>query len=466
MRRLYWRVYLHFLGVLLVVGLATSVVFAVGSRGAFVRDLAERITRHAASLVAERFGDPAQLARRVQRLHEDFDLNVTVRDPGGRVLASAGDELPDLGPAEAGAVRAGSVVVYGRPRWLAVAPILNPDSGAVVGTLHVSGRRRFGTSSLLHPVLVTALVLLIVAVATAPLARRITRPVERLTEATRRIGGGDLSYRVRADAPRRRRRSWKRRRRVDELAELTRAFNEMAERVERLVRGQRELLANVSHELRSPLARIRIALELLPRDGDAEARLVEVARDLDELERLVDDVLTTARLEATRLPTHLGRVDVSELLTQVAERARHDPLVADGTVQVATEAPIVLVADGALLKRALSNLVENAAKYGAPPITLAARAEGDHALLSVTDEGPGIPANERERVFTPFARLDRARTPGGAGEPPRGFGLGLTLARRVAEVHGGTITIEPARTVDGQERGCRVILRIPGARGR
>jgi signal transduction histidine kinase len=464
MRRLYWRVYLHFLGVLLVVGLATSIVFAVGSRGAFVRDIAERITRHAAALLAERVGDSEELARRVRRLHEDFDLNVTVRDPGGRVLASAGAELPDLGPAEASAVRAGNTVVYGRPRWLAVAPIRDPDSGTVVGTLQVSGRRRFGASSLLHPVLITALVLLIVAVATAPLARRITRPVERLTEAARRIGGGDLSYRVRADAPRRRRRSWKRRRRVDELAELTRAFNDMAERVERLVRGQRELLANVSHELRSPLARIRMALELLPRDGDAEARLGEVERDLEELERLVGDVLTTARLEATRLPTHLGRVDVSELLAQVAERARHEPLLADGTVRVATEAPIVLVADGALLKRALSNLVENAAKYGAPPITLAAHAEGDHALLSVTDEGPGIPANERERVFTPFARLDRARTPAGAGEAPRGFGLGLTLARRVAEVHGGTIAIEPARTVDGQERGCRVILRIPGAR--
>ena len=112
-----------------------------------------------------------------------------------------------------------------------------------------------------------------------------------------------------------------------------------------------------------------------------------------------------------------------------------------------------LCADEALLRRALWNLVENAAKYGAPPITLAARPSGDSVVLSVSDQGPGIPAAERERVFAPFYRADRARTP----DARRGVGLGLTLARRIVEVHGGTITVESG----DNERGCRVVITLP-----
>ncbi|MGH7264935.1 MAG: HAMP domain-containing sensor histidine kinase, partial [Candidatus Rokuibacteriota bacterium] len=281
--------------------------------------------------------------------------------------------------------------------------------------------------------------------------------VERLTEAARRLGRGELAYRIPDD---RRRWSWRHRgHRVDELRELTRAFNDMAERVERLVAGQKELLANVSHELRSPLARIRVALALVPRDAEGEARVRDVERDLVELDRLIEDVLSMARLEATGLPPHLGAVDPRGMLAELAERAGHDPVTAAKAIRVAEGPPIALVADGALLKRALWNLVENAAKYGAPPITLAATREGDRIVLSVSDEGEGIAPAERERVLSPFYRLDRARTPSAPGASPRGFGLGLAFARRVAEVHGGQVAIGPA-TADGRERGCRVAITL------
>jgi signal transduction histidine kinase len=283
--------------------------------------------------------------------------------------------------------------------------------------------------------LFVAVVLVAAALATRPLARRLSRPLERLTEAARRLGGGDLAARAPAAAGR------------GEIPELTRAFNEMAERVERLVRGEKELLANVSHELRSPLARLRLALALLPRDGATEARVAEAERDLAELERLIDDVLAMARLDATGLPTRLA---------ELAARAHDDPVVAGRPVRVIDGPPLGLVADEALLRRALWNLVENAAKYGAPPITLAAAREGDRVALSVSDEGAGIPAESRARVLDPFQRLDAARTPGGPG----GVGLGLTFARRVAEVHGGTITVgAPA----GGARGCRVTIALPAA---
>jgi two-component system OmpR family sensor kinase len=175
-------------------------------------------------------------------------------------------------------------------------------------------------------------------------------------------------------------------------------------------------------------------------------------------------VLTAARLDATAVPLQRSPVDVGRLLAEVAERAAQDPATAGTAVRVAPGPAPVLVADATLLKRALWNLVENAAKYGAPPVTLAAGADGARVALSVGDEGEGIPAAERERVLAPFQRLDAARTPSTAGEPPRGFGLGLTIARRVAEVHGGTITVEPAAVVEGRERGCRVTLWLPATR--
>jgi signal transduction histidine kinase len=335
-----------------------------------------------------------------------------------------------------------------------VAPVRDRTSGAVVATVEVYARRPLGPPSLLRPLLFVTVVLAVAALATRPLARRLSRPLERLTEAARRLGGGDLAARAPAVA----RGRWGRRHPpTDEIAELTRAFNEMAERVERLVRGEKELLANVSHELRSPLTRLRLALALLPREGATEAQLAEAERDLAELERLIEDVLATARLDATGLPTRLTEVDVRALLAGLAARAADDPIVAGRAVRVLDGPPLILVADETLLRRALWNLVENAAKYGAPPITLAAAREGERVALSVSDEGPGIPPAARARVLDAFQRLDAARTPGGTG--PGGVGLGLTFARRVAEVHGGTIAVGAA----AGERGCRVTISLPAA---
>lgn len=455
--RLHSRVYLHSLLVLLVVGVATSLVFAIGGRGGLAREMGERLARHAARLAADGLGDRPRLAATLDRLHADLDLDVVVRDLDGRILAAAGAPAAPI-PADAlAAARTGTVVTRPRPVPFAVAPVRDAASGAVVATVEVAAPRPFGPPGLTRPLLFVVLVLAVVAVATRPLARRLSRPLERLTAAARRLGGGDLGARV--PAPTRPRRWWRGGAAAQEIAELTGAFNDMAERVQRLVRGEQELLANVSHELRSPLARVRMALALLPRDGAAEARLVEAERDLTELERLIDDVLTTARLGATGLPTRLTEVDVGALLRGLAQRAGHDPAVGPAAVRVGDGAPLVIIADETLLRRAVWNLVENAAKYGAPPIGLAAERDGRRVGIVVEDAGPGIPAEARARVLEPFYRLDAARTPAGAA--PAGFGLGLTLARRVAEVHGGEITIGPASVADGREQGCRVVLSLP-----
>ena len=458
--RLQSRVYLHSLLVVLIVGAAISLVFALGNRGGGFRELGERMARHAGGLAGEGLRDPAVLAGRLRQLHADFDVEVAVRDLHGRVLAHAGGPLTPPAADDLGAARAGRVVTRPRPVPHAVGPVRDPATGAVVATVEVAAHRPFGPPSLWRPLLLAAVVLAAAAVAGRPLARRLSRPLERLTDAARRLGGGDLGARVPAPAVRRR---WWRppHAPADEIAELTRAFNDMAERVERLVRGQKELLANVSHELRSPLARLRLALALLPREGATEARLAEAERDLAELEQLIEDVLATARLDVTGLPARLAEVDARALMAGLAARAHDDPVVAGRPVRVADGPPLTVLADEALLRRALWNLVENAAKYGAPPITLAAARDRDRITLSVTDEGPGIPAAARERVLDPFQRLDTARTPGTAA--PAGVGLGLTFTRRVAEVHGGGITVGPAASEEGRERGCRVTLSLPQA---
>jgi signal transduction histidine kinase len=441
--RLHSRIYWHFLGVLLVVAVTTAVVLGLGVRDAFRREAALALARHVASLLGEDAGDPAALEARVRQLHDDLHLSVRVRGLDGRVLAGAGEPPPPLPPASETALRAGGDVVWMRPMGFAAA-VRRPRDGTVVALVEAAAPRPPGMPPIWRPVLWVGVALAAVALATRPLAQRISRPLERLTDAVRRLGGGDLTARVTPE-PRHARRG-------DEITELTRAFNEMAGRVERLVRSEQELLANVSHELRSPLARIRLALELLPRDTADAQRLRDVERDLAELDRLIEDVLTAARLDATGLPARLDVVDAGAILDDVAARAGHDPLLAEMALRVDKGAGVELTADAALLRRALWNLVENAAKYGAPPITLTAAAAGERVTLAVSDEGRGIAAEERERVFAPFYRGEAARA---AGRP--GVGLGLTLARRVAEAHGGTLTIEPGPNA----RGTRVVLSLP-----
>jgi signal transduction histidine kinase len=371
--RLHSRIYLHFLGVLLVVAFTTAVVFGLGERDAFRREMALGLARHVAALLGERATDREALAARVRQIHEDLRLNVRVRDLDGRVLAAAGEALPALPPASDAEVRTGADVLWMRPMGFAAA-IRHPASGAVVGVVEAAAPRPLGMPPIWRPVLWAALALAMVAVATRPLAQRISRPVERL------------------------------------------------------------------------------ALELLPRDATAAQRLSDVERDLAELDRLIEDVLTAARLDATGLPAHLGVIDANTILEDVAERAHHDPLTAGVALHVEEGTGVQVTADGALLRRALWNLVENAAKYGAPPITLSAARDGDRVTLTVADEGPGIVPAERERVVAPFYRGE-ARP---AGTP--GVGLGLTLARRIAEVHGGTASIESGAA---PQRGCRLVISIP-----
>jgi signal transduction histidine kinase len=288
--------------------------------------------------------------------------------------------------------------------------------------------------SLSHWTLLAAVVLVLVVLTSWVFGRFLAKPLERLSATARAFGAGRLDSRV------------GRLHRTAEFADLAKSFDEMADRIADLVQSQKELLANVSHELRTPLARIRVALDLAE-DGDpaaARESLRDIAGDLGELERLVEDVLTTARLDLATghagevTPLRRERVEVPTVLERAAARLR--AAYPDRTVRIEVEGPgPAIQADPALFRRALDNLLDNAARHAEAdrPLVLAARGDSTGWAISVIDRGVGMSSEDLSRVFTPFFRSDRSRS-----RATGGLGLGLVLARRIVEAHGGTLVLE------------------------
>ena len=227
----------------------------------------------------------------------------------------------------------------------------------------------------------------------------------------------------------------------------------MADRTATVIAAQRQLMADVSHELRTPLARIRVALELAAEDpAAAKDVLADVGSDLDEIDQLIADILTTARLDGqhARLDRRPARLD--ELVEQAAQRFtnRHPGRTLETELG---EAGREIACDPLLLRRAIDNLLDNAAKYSdaGTPVSLVVAPNGEHVAFDIVDRGVGMSAEELERAFTPFWRADDCRT-----RKTGGVGLGLALARRIARAHGGDVTLESA-----PGKGTRARLDVP-----
>jgi signal transduction histidine kinase len=245
-----------------------------------------------------------------------------------------------------------------------------------------------------------------------PVVRRLTRRLEALQRGVEQFGAGDLAHRVDTGGR-------------DEVAAVALSFNQAAQRIEDLVRSNRALLANASHELRSPLARLKMAVAMV--DGaDAvqrDALRSEIDHDIRELDGLVEEVLLASRLDA-QMPLRLEPVDLLGLLVEEAARVGAG---AEGDA-------VVVEAEERLLRRALRNLLENARRYGGDEVDASVRRLGAQQVeILVCDRGPGVPQAHREQVFEPFFRLP------GHAERAGGVGLGLALVRQIAERHGGTV---------------------------
>jgi signal transduction histidine kinase len=270
--------------------------------------------------------------------------------------------------------------------------------------------------------------------AAALATRLVLRPLRQTSEAMARAARGDLEHRVPEGA--------------DVAGRMGRDFNRMAAQVQRLVRGQKELMAAVSHELRTPLSRARLQAELLAEEGAPPARIARLEADLCEIDSLVQELLESARLDQGLIALRREDVAVDELL---AEALGSLDL---GEREVVLEAPALRHSlDRARVLRALVNLLQNAQRYSRPEsrLHLRARAEGAHLLLEVEDEGPGLPEEQRERLFTPFFRAEASRD-----RQSGGLGLGLMLVRQIAQAHGGE-----AQALRGALGGLLVRLRLP-----
>jgi len=255
------------------------------------------------------------------------------------------------------------------------------------------------------------LIALAVAVGAYPAVRRVTGRLERLQVSVEALGAGNLAARVKVEGR-------------DEVASLAASFNRSAERIESLVAAHKSLLANASHELRSPLARIRMATELLKTDAKPELR-AELERDIAELDALLDEILLSSRLDATDALETREEVDLLALAAEECARVDAMPSGESTTVH----------GDPRLLRRMIRNLLENARRYGGgTPIEVGVTSLDGDALLRVCDRGPGVAEAERERIFQPFYR------PAGARERAGGTGLGLALVRSIARKHGGEVS--------------------------
>jgi signal transduction histidine kinase len=275
------------------------------------------------------------------------------------------------------------------------------------------------------------IVALAVAIGSYPIIRRLTQRLDDLRAGVERWGEGDLSVRINESGS-------------DELAFLAQRFNHSAERVEALLKAHKSLLANASHELRSPLARIRMGLELMGADASPSFR-AEILRNIGELDQLVDEILLASRLDAKE--TELGTIETVDLTGLAAEECARA-----GAELVASEDGRALDVEGVskLLRRAVRNLLENARRYSQGEVLVELRREGKDAVLRVRDHGPGVPASERERIFEPFYRLP------GASERHGGVGLGLALVRSIAQRHHGSVSCE-----DQPDGGACFVLRVP-----
>ena len=283
---------------------------------------------------------------------------------------------------------------------------------------------------------------LVVMAVLFPVARRLTQRLEALQRGVQRWGEGDLSARVPEGGQ-------------DEVADLSRRFNAAAERVQSLMasqaallQSQKSLLANSSHELRSPLARIRMAVELSGTQGSPAAR-DEIRRSITELDQLVDEILLASRLDARE--ADMGTVESVDLIGLLAEECARV-----GAVFELPECTGEVVVPGVvkLLRRAVRNLLENAVRHGRrtghAEVVAQLSLEGGYAVLHIDDRGPGVPPDQRERIFEPFYRLP------GASEREGGVGLGLALVRQIAARHGGSVACD-----NREGGGARFTLRLP-----
>jgi signal transduction histidine kinase len=307
-----------------------------------------------------------------------------------------------------------------------------PDGGSYLFAWNVPPAMREAHVTLL---LMLLLVMTAVVLTAHTVLKRLLQPLRGLSEGVARLGAGDLN--VALPSPTR-----------DEFGRLTVAFNQMVGRVREMIAARDQLLLDVSHELRSPLTRMKVALELLPPNDQRTG----MAADVAEMERMIAELLELERLRRGR-GVSPARQDLLPILRETVESLQNRP---PGVRVVSMSPEIPVDIDAEKIRTVLRNLLENAIKYSLPDsraVEVSAAQNGERVVIRVTDDGPGIPDRDMSNLFEPFFRVDRSRS-----KKTGGYGLGLSISKRIVEAHGGTLSVQNNPT-----RGASFVVTLPKA---
>ena len=438
MHSLYWRIFLSFwlALALILVGTVTVAVNVAAQRRA-ESPYVQRGVLYAQAARAFESGGPAALKSWLEGLgtSEPFSRTFVV-DPSGREIL--GRPLPRFlfGLGDKGASSSTGSGIISPPGGALVLVGKNGETYHVlIGPLRQSPRLFGELEQPGVPGATLVLALVVSALVCFLLARYLVAPVDRLRHAMRRMAAGDLDVRV----------SQSMRGRQDDLGLLATDLDTMAERVRNLLETKQQLLRDVSHELRSPLARLQLALSLARRqDNPAERHLARIACEADRLEQLIARTLKLARLERPASGVEQMRVDIGELLKNIADDVAIEADAHGCIVSVKSDDALEVSGDLELLRSSFENIIRNAVRYspvGAQVAIVARRVQSSTPSTSaacievvVSDQGPGVPEKDLKLIFEPFYRVDAARDRAGGGE-----GLGLAIAARAVGLHQGSI---------------------------
>ncbi len=402
--------------------------------------------------VLERGGLPA-LEEYLEQLERNSRIRVVVFDSQGREI-SGRTAPPGAGALAARALRSSRVEVQPEGRMLLVAQSATAPGGEGYTMVGQIPGPRIGRGA--QPAALALRLLVVVmtgGVVCYGLARYLTSPVARLQKATQQLAGGDFTTRVGSVLEKR----------GDEFADLGHDFDLMAERIELLINSQRRLLSDISHELRSPLARLNVALELARKraGSEADASLDRIEREAGRMNELISQLLGLARLDSDLESRQEESIPLADLVQEVAADADYEATSQNRRVSVMESEDCIVTGSPKLLRSAIENIVRNGLHYTAIDTRVEVRLSCSRihdqgvAVVVVRDHGPGVPDDALKELFRPFYRVEEARD-----RLSGGSGLGLAIAERIIRLHGGTVT-----ATNASEKGLQVEIRIPLRKG-
>jgi two-component system sensor histidine kinase CpxA len=372
-------------------------------------------------------GGTAELAEYLDEIERSSRMRATLLDPEWHDILGRGVP-PGAGDVLAAARAVGQTRFRTGMSWRGAAVVSTPKGDFVLVAQVLPFRGLLTASELRLPVMRLVLVLLSGGLLSLVLARHLAAPIRALQTAARRIADGDLGVRALPTIAGRK----------DELADLARDFDRMAERIQALLQKQHELLGDISHELRSPLTRLSVSLELVRR-GQTDA-VERMQADLERLDILIGQILTLTRLQALNSRKIESSIYLNSILRSVAEDARFEGQEQQKSVVIARADDCWLMGDPALLRSCIENVVRNAVLYTRPQtevmisLELVRNGSAGSARIRVADYGDGVPPEAVPRLFEPFYRVSESRD-----RQSGGSGLGLSIAQRIAVLHGGGI---------------------------